>query len=360
MKIHNFSGGPAILPQFVYDKSVEAIQNYNCTGLSLLETSHRSVVFAEILANAESTLRSLLSVPNNYKILFLAGGASQHFAQIPLNLLNKKLQASYLDTGVWASNAIEEAKHYGKINVIASGKGDEYRSIPLSFLIPEDSVYFHYTSNNTIYGTTLYDVPQTTVPIICDMSSDILGSEIDVSKFGIIYASAQKNAGAAGVSIIIIRNDLLDSMNENIPRIFSYKILAENNSLYNTPPVFAIYSTLLNLQWLKNQGGIRTIEKQNIEKSKLLYEEIDRNTFFTGRVSNISQRSRMNVTFQVNNPEHETEFLGFAAERQVVGIKQYANYGGFRASLYNALPLDSVNVLIATMQEFENHKRQGF
>lgn len=355
MEIHNFSAGPAILPQYVYEKSAEAIRKYNGTGLSILEISHRSVHFGNILNEAEELLRELLSVPQDYAVLFIAGGASQHFAQIPLNLLNKDSEASYLDTGVWASNSINETRHYGKVNVVASGAGDDYSSIPTDFHIPKNSVYFHYTSNNTIYGTTLFDVPNSTVPIVCDMSSDILSAELDVSKFGLIYASAQKNAGVAGVSVIIIKNDLLDKINNDIPNIFNYGVLASNKSLYNTPPVFAIYSTLLNLQWLKSEGGIKEIEKKNIEKSNLLYNEIDRNSLFTGRVKNIHQRSRMNITFFANNAEHEKEFLEFANQRGIVGIKQYQGYGGFRASLYNALPLESVKALITAMQEFENH-----
>lgn len=357
MKIHNFSGGPAVLPDWVYDKAADAIRSYGGTGLSLLETSHRSSAFAGILAEAEALLRELLAIPQNYAVLFLAGGASQHFAQIPLNLLKKNTDAAYLDSGVWAGNAIREAGYYGRIHVVASGKDDEYRSIPTKFDIPETSAYFHYTSNNTIYGTTLFHVPETSVPIICDMSSDILGAAIDVSKFGLIYASAQKNAGAAGVSIMIIRNDLLERVNRDVPNIFNYAVLAGNRSLYNTSPVFAIYSTLLNLQWLKHEGGVRALEKRNIGKSRLLYEEIDRNSLFTGRVRNIRQRSRMNVTFWANDPGNEQEFLDFAAERRVTGIRQYADYGGFRASLYNALSLESVRALIAVMQEYEHYKR---
>jgi len=304
-------------------------------------------------------LRELLSIPQAYAVLFLAGGASQHFAQIPLNLLHKDTGAAYLDSGVWAANAINEARYYGRVHVVASGKAEAYRSIPTGFAIPEDSIYFHYTSNNTIYGTTLKEVPQTSVPVICDMSSDILSAEIDVTKFGMIYASVQKNAGAAGVSIIVIRKDLLDNVNPDIPNIFNYATLATNRSLYNTPPVFAIYTTLLNLQWLQREGGISAIEKKNIEKSQLLYEEIDRNRLFTGRVSNSTQRSRMNITFWADKPEQEQAFLDFAAERGVVGIKQYADYGGFRASLYNALPLESVKTLVAVMQEFEHHMQPG-
>jgi phosphoserine aminotransferase len=305
MKIHNFSAGPAVLPDFVHNKTADAIRDYNKTGLSLLETSHRSVVFADILTEAEALLRELKSIPQEYTVLFLADGASQHFAQIPLNLLNNDTEASYLDSGVWASNAINEARLDGKVNIVASGKDDEYRSIPTDFYIPEDNTHFHYTSNNTINGTTLLVVPKTSVPVICDMSTDILSSEIDVTKFGMIYASEQKNAGVAGVSIIIIRNDILDKVTRKIPNISNYAIPADNKPLYITSQVFAIYATSLNLKWLKSQGGVPAIEKRNIEKSGLLYKEIDRNSLFTGRVSNISQRSRMNVTLLPNNPEHE-------------------------------------------------------
>jgi phosphoserine aminotransferase len=357
MKIHNFSGGPAILPEWVYNEAADAIKNYKGTGLSILEISHRSADFNSIIVEAEELLRELLSIPQDYSVLFLAGGASQHFAQIPLNLLNKNREAAYLDSGVWASNAISEARRYGKVRVVASGKDDDYGTVPTDFQVPEDCVYFHYTSNNTIYGTRLVNIPESPVPIVCDMSSDILSTELDVSKFGLIYASAQKNAGIAGVSIIIVQNKLLDKINDDIPNIFNYSVLAANKSLYNTPPVFAIYAALLNLQWLKAQGGLKAIERRNIEKSNLLYEEIDRNSLFQGRVKNIAQRSRMNVTFYASNPEHEKDFLDFAAQRGIAGIKQYQGYGGFRASLYNALPLESVKALVAVMREYENHKK---
>lgn len=356
MKIHNFSGGPAVLPDFVYNQAADAIKNYQGTGLSLLEISHRSPTFASILEETEERLRRLLSIPSNYAVLFLAGGASQHFAQIPMNFLTNKTEAAYLDSGVWASHAINEAKYYGNVQVVATGKIQDYTAIPVDYIIPDASAYFHYTSNNTIYGTALYEVPKTNVPLICDRSSDILSAKIEVSSFDMVYASVQKNAGAAGVSIVVIKEDLLARVNPHIPNVFNYSVLATHKSLYNTPPVFAIYSTLLNLQWLESQGGVEEIEKLNQIKSDLLYQEIERNSLFTGRVCNISQRSKMNVTFLANHPEHEQEFLDFAAQRQVIGIKQYANYGGFRASLYNALDLESVKALISVMQEFEVFK----
>lgn len=360
MKTHNFGAGPAVLPESVYNETADALKNFNGTGLSLLEISHRSSHFEKIMQEAEELLHDLLSINKNYTVIFLAGGASQHFAQIPLNFLEENNHAAYLDTGVWASNAIKEAQYYGKIQIAASGKEDSYNSIPEYISIPKNCVYFHYTSNNTIYGTTQYEVPLTGVPVICDMSSDILSSRIDVEKFDMIYASAQKNAGPAGVSIIIVKNSLLEKITKKIPNVFNYAVLAAHKSVYNTPPVFSIYGTLLNLRWIKAQGGLNEMEKRNIEKSSILYNEIDRNSLFSGSVTNSKQRSRMNVTFLLNNPAYENDFLSFTAQRNIVGIKQYKGHAGFRASLYNALPLDSVKELVRAMQDFEIHIKKHF
>lgn len=355
MKIHNFGAGPAILPESVYDQASNAIKNFNRSGLSLLEISHRSDHFSAIIKETEALFRELLNINDDYHIMFLAGGASQHFAQIPMNFLDKSSQAAYLDTGVWASNAIKEAEHFGKIYISASGLKDDYNSIPTDILIPDNCLYFHYTSNNTIYGTCLFEPPKTSIPVICDMSSDILSAEIDITKFDLIYGSVQKNAGPAGVSFVIIKNTMFEKIKKDIPNIFNYSVLASRGSLYNTPPVFSIFGTLLNLRWLKGQGGIKEIERRNIEKCSLLYREIERNSLFVPRVADWQRRSRMNVTFFLKNPDLESDFLEFASVRNITGIKQYQGFNGFRASLYNAMPIESVNVLVLAMRQYEEY-----
>ena len=349
---HNFGAGPCILPQEVFKQASEAILNFNDTGLSILEISHRSKEFEAVVAEAESLIRDLLSVPHDYSVLFLQGGARQQFAMVPMNLVTEGGKMAYLDTGSWASQAIKEARNFGEVGVVASGKDSNYTIIPKEYHIPSDAAYFHYTSNNTIFGTELFDVPESRVPIVCDMSSDILSRKIDVSKFGLIYAGAQKNIGPAGLTIVIVKNDLLGKTGKTLPAIFDYQSHINAGSMFNTPPVFSIYVALLNLRWLRLKGGIEEIERENIAKARKLYEEIDRNSLFRGPAA-IEDRSRMNVTFVMENARLENDFLALAEERELLQLKGHRSVGGFRASLYNALPLSSVHTLVDVMQEFE-------
>lgn len=348
---HNFGAGPCILPQEVFKQSASAVLDF-ADGLSVLEISHRSAEFEAVIEEARKLLIELMNVPDGYSVLFLQGGASLQFAMVPLNLLGDGQTASYLDTGVWSTKAIKEAKIIGNVNVVASSKDQNYNFIPKDYEIPTDSAYFHFTSNNTIYGTELLNFPETEVPLVCDMSSDILSSVIDVSKFGIIYAGAQKNIGPAGLTIAIVKNDLLDKIDRKIPSMLNYKAHADADSMYNTPPVFSIYVAMLNLRWLKAKGGVPEIEKENKQKSEALYREIDRNTLFKGTCK-IEDRSRMNVCFVMENPELEKPFLKYAESEGILGIKGHRSVGGFRASLYNALTIRSVHALIDAMQDFE-------
>lgn len=353
---HNFGAGPCILPQEVFKQASEAVINFNDTGLSILEISHRSKEFEAVVAETESLIRDLLSVPQNYSILLLQGGARQQFAMAPMNLLKEGGKSAYLDTGSWASYAIKEARNFGSVEVVASGKDNNYTIIPKEYTIPTDADYFHYTSNNTIFGTELFEVPNSPVPIVCDMSSDIMSRKIDVSKFGLIYAGAQKNIGPAGLTIVIVNNDLLGKTGRTIPTVFDYQSHINAKSMFNTPPVFSIYVAMLNLRWLRLKGGIEEIERENIVKSRTLYEEIDRNPLFRGP-SALEDRSRMNVTFVMENPQLESEFLALAQKRDLVALKGHRSVGGFRASLYNALPISSVHLLVDVMQEFEESNR---
>ncbi|HMR20480.1 MAG TPA: 3-phosphoserine/phosphohydroxythreonine transaminase [Sphingobacterium sp.] len=353
---HNFGAGPCILPQEVFQEASQAVLNFNNTGLSILEISHRSKEFEEVVVETERLVRELLNVPQNYSILFLQGGASQQFAMVPMNLLPEGGKAAYFDTGVWATKAAKEAKKFGQVEIVASSSDKNYNYIPKDIQVPSDASYFHYTSNNTIYGTEVFDKPRTNVPTVVDMSSDILSREIDINEFDLIYAGAQKNMGPAGVTLVIIKDDVLGKSGRVIPSIFDYESHIKAGSLYNTPPVFAIYVSMLNLRWLKAKGGVAVMEQENIIKARTLYDEIDRNPFFKGTAA-VEDRSRMNVTFVMENPEHEAEFLALAKERNLIGIKGHRSVGGFRASIYNALTLTSINALIDTMKEFEDkHK----
>lgn len=349
---HNFGAGPCILPQEVFKQASEAILNFNDTGLSILEISHRSKEFEAVVFETESLIRDLLSVPSNYSILLLQGGARQQFAMVPMNLLREGDKMAYLDTGNWAGHAIKEARNFGEVEIVASGRDNNYTSIPKEYDIPSDAAYFHYTSNNTIFGTELFDVPNSPIPVVCDMSSDILSRKIDVSQFGLIYAGAQKNIGPAGLTVAIVNNDLLGHTGKTLPAIFDYQAHIKAKSMYNTPPVFSIYVAMLNLRWLRLKGGIEEIERENIAKARRLYEEVDRNSLFNGPAE-IEDRSRMNVAFTMKDPSLENDFLAFASERDLVSIKGHRSVGGFRASLYNALPLSSVHILVDVMQEFE-------
>ncbi|MBV2228351.1 MAG: 3-phosphoserine/phosphohydroxythreonine transaminase [Sphingobacterium mizutaii] len=353
---HNFGAGPCILPKEVFEEASRAVIDFNGTGLSILEISHRSKEFEEVVIETEKLVRELLEVPAGYSILFLQGGASQQFAMVPMNLLPENGKASYLDTGVWATKAAKEAKKVGQVEIVASSSDKNYNYIPKDFVVPSDAAYFHYTSNNTIYGTEVFEKPSTSVTAVVDMSSDILSRTINVSEFGLIYAGAQKNMGPAGVTLVIIKDDLFAKSGRTIPTIFDYEAHAKAGSMYNTPPVFSIYVSMLNLRWLKAKGGISVIEQENIIKARTLYDEIDRNPFFKGTAA-VEDRSRMNVTFVMDTPELEAEFLALAKERNLIGIKGHRSVGGFRASIYNALSISSINALVDTMREFEEKKK---
>ncbi len=350
--IHNFGAGPCILPQEVFKQAAQAVLEFNGTGLSILEISHRTPEFEAVVDETVRLIKELLNVPDGYSIVLLQGGASLQFSMVPMNLLAEGQTAAYLDTGVWASKALKEAKLFGNVNVVASSKDHNYTFIPKDFEIPKDSAYFHYTSNNTIYGTEMHQVPKSPVPLVCDMSSDILSRVIKVSDFDLIYAGAQKNMGPAGVTVVIVNDKILGKTDRKIPSMLDYQVQIDGGSMYNTPPVFAIYVSMLNLRWLKSKGGVADIEKENIAKSEALYKEIDRNPLFKG-TCNKEDRSRMNVCFVMENPELEKPFLKFTEDRDIIGLKGHRSVGGFRASLYNGLPITSVHVLIDAMQDFE-------
>ena len=352
MKKHNFNAGPSILPEYTLQHSSKAVLELDNTGLSILEISHRSKDFQKIIEESTALVKELLNVPDEYSVLFLPGGASMQFCMIPYNLLGRNRTASYLETGAWSQKAIKEAKLFGKVNVAASSSDKNFTYIPKKFSVPDDSVYFHITTNNTIYGTEIKEDYEVKVPLIADMSSNIFSRPIDVSKYSLIYAGAQKNLGPAGVALVIIKPDILGKIERKIPSMMDYKIQIKNNSLYNTPPVYAVYASLMTLQWLKNIGGLKEIDKRNEAKAKLLYDEIDRNSIFYGTAEKDS-RSRMNVCFLAKTPELEEKFIKYASEKGIVGIKGHRSVGGFRASLYNAMPIESVQFLVTVMKEFE-------
>jgi phosphoserine aminotransferase len=354
---HNFGAGPCILPQEVFKQASRAVLDFK-DGLSILEMSHRSPEFEGVMDEATKLVKELLNVPSGYSVLFLQGGASMQFAMVPMNLLPEGQTAAYLETGVWANKAIKEVKYFGKANIVASSKDSNFNFIPKDYSIPEDSVYFHCTSNNTIYGTELFELPKTKVPVVCDMSSDIMSRVIDVSQYDLIYAGAQKNIGPAGVTVVIVKDEILGKSGRAIPSMLDYKVHLEGGSMYNTPPVFAIYVAMLNLSWLKSKGGVAEIEKENVAKAQALYTEIDRNSLFKGTCA-IEDRSRMNVCFVMENPELEKPFAKFADDNGFEGLKGHRSVGGFRASIYNALPITSIHALIDLMQEFEEkHKNK--
>jgi phosphoserine aminotransferase len=353
MKKHNFSAGPSIISEYAKRETAAGILNLNNTGLSIMEISHRSSDFTEIMVNATNLLRDLLQVPAGYHILFLQGGASMQFCMVPYNLLNKK--AAYLDSGSWSKKAIKEAKLFGDVEVVASSGDTNYNQIPKNYTIPTDADYFHITTNNTIFGTQIKTDIDSPVPLIADASSDILSRPVDVSKYGLIFAGAQKNIGPAGVTVVIIRDDIVGKVDRKIPSMLDYSIQMSNNSLYNTPSCMAIYASLQNMTWLKEIGGVGAIYKKNLEKANLLYDEINRNKLFNSTVAVEEDRSYMNVTF-VMAPEYaekEAEFLEFATAKGLVGIKGHRSVGGFRASIYNAMPLEGIQSLIGAMKEFE-------
>jgi phosphoserine aminotransferase len=353
MKIHNFSAGPSILPQEVLEQASQAVLNFNNSGLSILEISHRSKDFVAVIEEARSLVLELMGLQNKgYQALFLQGGASMEFLRVPYNLLKENGKAAYLETGTWASGAIKQAKLFGETVVVASSKDENYSYIPKNYEVPADADYFHITTNNTIFGTQMHQIPDTKVPLVSDMSSDILSREIDFSKFGLIYAGAQKNIGPAGVTLIVVKEELIGKTGRNIPSILDYKIHIDKESMYNTPAVFAVYTSLLTLKWIKNKGGVAALEKINNEKAELLYQEIDRNPLFKG-TAKVEDRSKMNVTFLLEDESHKERFDMLCKNSGISGINGHRSVGGYRASIYNALPLESVQVLVNVMQEFE-------
>ncbi len=352
MKKHNFNAGPSILPRVAIENAAKAVLDFEGSGLSLLEISHRSKDFEAVNDEAESLFRELLNVPDNYKILFLGGGASTQFFHIPYNLLEKK--AGYINTGVWSKKAIKEAKLFGEVEVIASSEDKNFTYIPKDYKIPTDIDYLHITTNNTIYGTEYQTDIDSPVPLVADMSSDILSRPVDVSKYGLIYGGAQKNIGPAGVTFVIVREDILGKVSRPLPSMVDYRNHIASKSMFNTPPVFAIYVVKETLKWLKSIGGVAEIQRRNQAKAELLYNEIDRNSLFVGTAVK-EDRSKMNVCFvmQEKYADLAPEFLEFAKNKGMVGVKGHRLVGGFRASIYNALPIESVQALVDCMQEFE-------
>ena len=352
MKKHNFYAGPSILSEYTIRNTADAIINFADMGLSILEVSHRSKQFQAVIDEASALVKELLEVPEGFHVLWLGGGASMQFCMIPFNLLAKK--AAYIDTGTWASNAIKEARLFGEVDVVASSKEAGYTFIPKGFEVPADADYFHYTSNNTIYGTEIRKDPTVPCRMVADMSSDIFSRPIDVSKYICIYGGAQKNLAPSGVTFVIVKNDALGKVSRYIPTMLNYQTHVDSGSMFNTPPVVPIYAALQTLRWIKAEGGVKEMERRAIEKADMLYAEIDRNKMFVGTAAK-EDRSRMNICF-VMAPEYkelEADFLKFATERGMVGIKGHRSVGGFRASCYNAMPKESVQALIDCMQEFE-------
>lgn len=352
MKKHNFSAGPCVLPQEVFEKASQAILEFNGHGLSLIEMSHRSAAFVEVMDNAQALVRELLNVPEDYEVLFLQGGASLGFYMTAVNFLKENGKAAYVNTGTWSKKAIKEAKLVGEINTLASSEDKNFNYIPKGYDIPNDIDYLHITSNNTIFGTQFKSFPKTEHNLICDMSSDIFSRKINVSDFAMIYAGAQKNMGPAGTTLYIVKKDLLGKTGRTIPSMLDLQVHADKGSMFNTPPVFAIYTSMLTLEWLKKNGGVEAIEKMNEDKAMLLYDEIDRNSLFEG-IAEKEDRSFMNATFLMNNEALTDTWNGLWQTANINGIKGHRSIGGYRASMYNALAKGSVQTLVDAMKELE-------
>lgn len=353
MRKHNFGAGPGVLPEIALKKSMEAILDFNGIGMGVMEISHRSKDFEAVLQKAKSLVKELLNVPDTHEVLFLQGGASTQFAMVALNYLDKK--AAYLDQGAWSNKAIKEAKLVGEVNVLASSKDKNYSYQPKDYTIPTDCDYLHICSNETIHGTQVKNFPASPIPVICDMSSDIFSRPVDVSKFDMIYAGAQKNMGPSGVTLVIIKKDTVGKVNRVMPTMLNYKTHLENDSLYNTPPVFPILVCMHVLDWLKTIGGVSEMQKINQQKFDLFYGEVDSNPMFTGTAA-AEDRSPMNACFLLKDPDLDEEFLAQTKAAGITGIKGHRSVGGFRASMYNALPLESVKVLVQVMKEFAKVK----
>lgn len=353
MKKYNFGAGPSILPQEVMKATSDACVEFQGMGLSLMEISHRTKEFQAVMDEAQALFKELLNIPEGYSVLFLGGGASLEFCMVPYNLLNKK--AAYLNTGVWAKKALKEAKLFGEVVEVASSADANYTFIPKGYTIPADADYFHITTNNTIYGTELHEDLDSPVPLVADMSSDIFSRPVDVSKYGLIYGGAQKNLSMAGVTFMIVKNELLGHVDRPIPTMLDYRTHVEKGSMFNTPPVVPIFCALQTLKWIKANGGVEAMQKRAEERAEVLYSELDRNKLFRATVTAKEDRSYMNICFVMADEykELEADFLKFATERGMSGIKGHRSVGGFRASCYNAMPLEGVKALVACMQEFE-------
>jgi phosphoserine aminotransferase len=354
MKKHNFYAGPSILPQYTLDKTIEGIKDFAGSGLSVLEISHRSKEFVACMNDTIALFKELLGIPAGYQVLFLGGGASLQFAMVPMNMMNTK--AAYLNTGEWAGKALKEAKLFGEVVEVASSKEKLFNYIPKNYTIPSDADYFHITTNNTIYGTELKKDLDVKIPLVADMSSDIFSRPVDISKYALIYGGAQKNLAPAGVTFVIVKEDVLGKVTRPLPSMLDYRVHIKGESMFNTPPVFAIFAAQQTLTWLKQLGGVKAIQKKNIEKAKILYDEIERNKLFIPTVADPEDRSLMNICFVMseNYKELEKPFADFAKSKGLLGIEGHRSVGGFRASTYNALPKESVEALVNAMKEFES------
>lgn len=351
MKVHNFNAGPSILPKEVLQQASEALLNFNNSGLSILEIGHRTPLFQDIMDEAVHLVKELMNLNRDHEVLFLHGGASTQFMQVPYNLLDETKTAAYIDNGVWGSKAIKEAKLFGNVEVVASSKDKDHTYIPKDFTVPADAAYLHYTTNNTIEGTQWFTIPDTDVPLVADMSSDFLSRQMNFNRFALIYAGAQKNVGAAGVNLVVVNKNILGKVSRKIPTIMDYRNHIENGSMLNTPPVFAIYISMLTLRWLKKMGGVAGIEKINNEKAVLLYEAIERLPLFKAKVAE-DDRSKMNIVFTIEDSIVEKKFLEACKKENMYGVKGHRSVGGFRVSLYNALPLSSVKTFVQLMEDF--------
>ncbi len=351
MKKYNFYSGPAILPQEVFEEASKAVLDFNGLGLSLIEISHRSKEFTQVVDETQQRIKEITGLGDEYKVLFLQGGATQQFCMIPYNLLNEGSTASYMDVGAWSKKAIKEAKLFGKVHVACSSAEANYSYMPTEMNVASDSSYFHITTNETIQGTQMKSIPDVNCSLIADMSSDIFSRELNWKKFDLIYAGAQKNLGPSGVTLVIVKESILGKVSRNIPTILDYRTHIKDNSLHNTPSTFGIYVMLLTLRWLQKEGGLSVMEKRNIEKATLLYDAIDRSPLFTG-VAQKDSRSDMNVTWTINKPELEESFNNLAKENGCIGIKGHRSVGGFRASIYNAMPRAGVELLVNLIDEF--------
>ena len=355
MEIINFSAGPSILPKEVFEKASEGVIDFNNSKLSILEISHRSKDFEETIFAAKKNIKELLNLNDEYSVLFLTGGASTQFFMVPMNLLNEDEDAGYINTGTWSKNAIKEAKAFGNIKILASSESENFKFIPKNYEIPSNLKYLHITSNNTIFGTQYSEYPNTEVRLVSDMSSDIFSKDFDINKFDLIYAGAQKNFGPAGVTLVVLKNEILGKVKRYIPTMLNYETHLKNDSLYNTPPVFSIYVAKLTLDWIIKNGGLKGMEIRNNKKAEILYNEIDRNSLFTGHSIN-EDRSKMNVCFRINEEELEKEFLSLCENEGLIGLKGHRSVGGFRASIYNAMEINGVQKLVDVMKYFEEEK----